>query len=319
MSASPARQNDGGRNDDAGSGGSSERPASEATINGFGTVDDPVTLELPIEAYLPSGEQLRAYATAQQILVNQCLAEFGFEPDRLPGAFNADDELATSFTSGRYFISNLENAQSYGYHTSLTPAFVRAEERRQQRLAEAEASRPDERTAAARALVTMGVDIRTGEPAADLSLDGGVIPEGGCFAEANRDLAGGDHGLGRADLPNQLQFDAWEQSRSDPRVVRVFADWSACMAGQGFSYVDPIEANNAAEWSADAPSARELTTATADVTCKQQHNVVGVWHGVEVEIQNQMIEANAAELTEVADQLDDVLAAVAEVVARGGR
>lgn len=271
--------------------------------------------DIPLAAYLPSGRQLRDYATARQILANRCLAGFGFSPDPLPPAFTADDADVTSLTARRYMLADPATARAYGYHTSLTPSYVRVDRRDRAAQKAEQAPRPDHRGAADRALVSLALD-PSGKPVAHPRIGGRDIPAGGCTAQANRSLTGTDDALTRADLPNKLQIDAWQQSRSDPAVKRAFADWSVCMAARGYHYADPVAVNNAADWQSATPSARELATATADVACKRQTHVVTAWNAADSALQTAAIARDGAALAAVRSGLDATTAKVRAVLAQ---
>ncbi|WP_031521562.1 hypothetical protein [Streptomyces sp. NRRL F-5123] len=271
--------------------------------------------DIPLAAYLPSGRQLRDYLTARQILANRCLAGFGFSPDPLPPAFTADDADVTSLTARRYMLADPAAARGYGYHTALTPSYVRVDRRDRAAQQAEQAARPDHRSAADRSLVSLGLD-PAGKPVPHPRIGGRPVPEGGCTAQANRALTGTDDALTRAELPNTLQIDAWQQSRSDPGVKRAFAGWSACMAARGYRYADPVEADNDADWQSATPSARELATATADVACKQQAHVVTAWHAADSALQTAAIARNTAALAAVRSGLDATTARVRAVLAQ---
>ncbi|MFI0718259.1 hypothetical protein [Streptomyces sp. NPDC021224] len=278
-----------------------------------GSNPDAAAPDIPLAAYLPSGRQLRDYATARQILANRCLAGLGFSPDPLPPAFTADDADVTSLTARRYMLTDPATARAYGYHTSLTPSYVRVDRRDRAAQQAEQAPRPDHRSAADRALVSLGLD-PAGTPVPHPRIDGRPVPEGGCTAQANRALTGTDDTLTRADLPNKLQIDTWQQSLADPAVRRAFADWSACMAARGHHYPDPVAVDNAADWQSASPSARELATATADVTCKRQAHVVGIWNTADTALQKAAVTRDAAALDAVRAALTATMAKVRAVL-----
>lgn len=97
------------------------------------------------------------------------------------------------------------------------------------------------------------------------------IPPGGCIGEARRIMAGGGPAFDPS-LPERLSGESWLRSNSDTRVVAAFATWSSCMAGAGYRYRTPINANDDDRWSGDRPTKAEIAVATADVRCKKQTN-----------------------------------------------
>ncbi|MCC3779350.1 hypothetical protein K6I33_004945, partial [Streptomyces sp. UNOB3_S3] len=132
-------------------------------------------------------------------------------------------------------------------------------------------------------------------------VNGHRVPPGGCTREARAELradnaeAGGD-----APVADRINIGSFERSQRDPRVMRVFAQWAACMKEHGFpSYTDPLKAGADPAWRTPEPSAKEREAATADARCKTEHNVVGVWFTVDVAYQRQEIERNAKELAAV--------------------
>lgn len=273
--------------------------------NGFPVVVDASTLHLPIEAYLPSDQQRRAYATALSILVDDCMAAYGFGPGLKPSNFSSDDALVSSLTMRRYGSNDVDRARAYGYHTQLQPEFVAVERRSRARAREAqEQFSQSPALTRARGLVELGIDAN-GDPVG--SFQGKSIPVGGCTGEANRRLSGSSAGLDRRDeVASRIQVDSWYRAMEDARVQRVFQGWAGCMARVGFRYDNPIDANND-NWGTPRPTAREIAAAVTDAGCSQAENVIGVWHGVEAEIQDSMIEKNAEHLTQVRDDLQAML------------
>ncbi|MFI6063184.1 hypothetical protein [Streptomyces sp. NPDC051286] len=79
---------------------------------------------------------------------------------------------------------------------------------------------------------------------------------------------------------------------ADERTLKAFADWSSCMKQKGYDYKDPWAANNDPKWAPTGRSEEAISTAKADVTCRQEHSVTEVMHQVEVEWQNKLIEEN---------------------------
>lgn len=273
--------------------------------NGFPVVVDASTLHLPIEAYLPSDQQRRAYATALSILVDDCMAAYGFGPGLKPSNFSSDDALVSSLTMRRYGSNDVDRARAYGYHTQLQPEFVAVERRSRARARQAQLlfSRSPAETRA-RGLVELGVDA-SDDPVH--SFQGKPIPVGGCTGGANRRLSGSSAGIDRRDeVASGIQLDSWYRAMDDARVQQVFGKWSTCMARAGFRYYSPIDANND-DWGTPRPTAREIATAVTDAGCSRTENVIGVWHGVEAEIEDSMIEKNAEHLTQVRDHLQAML------------
>jgi hypothetical protein len=85
------------------------------------------------------------------------------------------------------------------------------------------------------------------------------------------------------------------------------------MGARGFRYASPVAANNDPAWS-DPTAPASKTIATADVRCKHQLNVVGIWYGVEAEIQRRMITEHLSELREIQQRNSETLRAARAVI-----
>ena len=116
-------------------------------------------------------------------------------------------------------------------------------------------------------------------------------------------------------LAGTLAIQAWVRSRSDPRVAKVIAAWATCMAQKGYSYSDPLPTvGSFARNPGTTASAKEVQTAVADVACKDQTQLISVWHDVNAEYEQKAIDANQLTLDEQKKQLQQVLARAAAVV-----
>ena len=63
---------------------------------------------------------------------------------------------------------------------------------------------------------------------------------------------------------------------SDSRFFAAVGTWSNCMKVKGFSTSDPVQLLSDPRWNTPAPTPEEIATATADVDCKIETNLVGV-------------------------------------------
>lgn len=289
-----------------GGGGTSAPPPAPG---GFPVVADPAAVHLPIEAFMVSGAQAHADNLAVTLLTYKCLARLGFAPGPKLGEFSAADAEVSSLTARRYMLAT-DEVRTVGYHTSLTHAFVEQDLEHKQTMADAQAYYTTLGTGIDSLERAMSGLDANGNPLSDPS-----IPAGGCAGEANRALHGTDASLGWSDTVQQINRDSFDQSILDPRVVAAFAAWSACMAADGFTYATPIEANNDPQWATDKPSEREIATASADLECKTTTNLIGIWFGVESEIQQRMIDEHAVELAAAKEELDAAMAKINDALA----
>jgi hypothetical protein len=257
-------------------GSPSQSAGGEPPIDQWLTITDTSAYALPLESYRLGSHNLRTAGKAEDILLARCVRRFGFDippaPERKPPASGIGE---------RYGITDEQRVQTRGYHGPVSPPNTAG-----QAAAPAGAGSggypPD-----VEAIVTgRGQSSYNGQP----------VPEGGCVGEARRKLAQGAPTPAGLDRGERLSLETYEVSQRDSRVVKVFADWSACMQRSGHSYATPRNANNDPAFGSKEPTAREITVAVADVRCKKETNLVSVWATVETAYQKRAIEQNAEEL-----------------------
>ena len=249
----------------------------------------PRALTLPLDPYQPSPAYLDLLARARHTLLVRCMRRLGVNPPPtapvipLPPAGNAQ----------RYGLADERDARAQGYHLpGMAPRAVKP----------LTALSP-----AQEAALTGSGPARAGNRA---------VPEGGCYGEAERAL---DRGAPTAKDPNLgqlLGLESFARSKQDPRVRAVFGSWSACMRRAGFSYGDPMQANDDPAFRTERPSRAEITVAVADVGCKREVGLVGVWASVEAAYQERALDRHAGEL-EVVRRLLDVRRRNAARIAAG--
>ena len=88
--------------------------------------------------------------------------------------------------------------------------------------------------------------------------------------------------------------EASQWTQTDPRILAVDAAWSRCMTQRGYRYANPQQPLDH-NWPAK-PTAAETATASADVTCKVQVNLVNTWLTVEAAYQTALIGHNISTL-----------------------
>ncbi|KJY33872.1 hypothetical protein [Streptomyces sp. NRRL S-495] len=256
---------------------------------------------LPIEAYLLSGEQFRQLDAAQGVLVTRCVRGFGLD-------YSAPTPTAptTTQTTHRYDPVEISDVSANGYHSP--------DRDRGKKPGAAPSLSPDVTTVLGAGL---GPD---GRPAPGTAAEyrGKQLPSGGCIADAQRQLAARG-GTGRdAEVAMGINYEGFERSRQDPRVLAVFRDWSRCMTERGYSYGTPGDALKDPRWGATAtPSAEEIATATADVECKARVNVVGVWFTVESAYEQELVRLKQPELAAARAGNDAMLEVAKSVTATG--
>ena len=226
-------------------------------------------LRLPLDGYIPSIADAGRLARASRLLVRQCMAELGFTHYAVADPAPAGGPR--TWNERRYGLSDPAQAARGYWPQSRTPAAAPAQDA---------ITSPAEGSA-----VTGRVGV----------VNGRRVPSGGCGAEAQRRLRADDPPGTDRYLSQQLSYQSFAASQRDARVRAVFGAWSGCMRAAGFVYGGPL----------DPPADRrfqgrvtglEIATAKADVACKRQTNLVGVWFAVESAQQRSLIEANRAAL-----------------------
>jgi hypothetical protein len=125
----------------------------------------------------------------------------------------------------------------------------------------------------------------------------------GCLQLAGT-LLYGNRG-GPSDPVPQIAVQASQWTQSDPRVLAVDAAWSRCMAARGYKYSNPQQAADA-HWPS-TPTPRETATAVADVTCKQQVNLVNTWLTVEAAYQAVLVAKDLSTLSQLQASFRNIL------------
>lgn len=119
----------------------------------------------------------------------------------------------------------------------------------------------------------------------------------GCQRTASVLLYGTLTGNPNHDPVTNMSISSVNWARSDPHFVAVQQAWSACMARSGLKYGSSIDLESAG-WP-QTPTPAEISTAVADVRCKQQTNLEYVYRTVESAYQQALIGQNASSLTQL--------------------
>jgi hypothetical protein len=268
-------------------------PVAEPELGPVPAVRDARELQLPMDAYLAVTLKWHVPDVAINRLGRDCMRGLGLD---WPVVSSVPADPETPGYDRRYGIFDAARVAQYGYHPK--PAATAAEPGpRQER-------------------EPTGVELAAWTGRGESKVNGKPLPEGGCGAEALRTLAGD------APKPPEVQVellsnDAHRRAGQHSRVTATFTRWSECMGRRGFDYRRPPDANNDPRWNTPRATPAEIETAKADVACKLETNVVGVWYAAEVAYQKRAIEENATRLQAVKDYLDAVLRNAAEIVTAG--
>lgn len=269
----------------------SGRPGAQPPeIGPIPTITSPDQIARPIFPYTVSADQATTIFNAIRLGTEACMQGFGFTLN-LP---KTPDEK-------RDVYQNLARTREYGFFDPASDPSKGYDTKVHQEVDPSILNRmpADERA------VLDGVDA-AGRPTT--TFGGKPVPAGGC-GNAGMAAVGGkilivqDTGT----LPDHGPF----APPTDPRIADVNKKWSACMAQKGFHYATPWAAYSDQRWSQLAPDKtdvvippEEVATASADLACKQELNLVGVVVAVEDGYDRQYIGSHKTAL----DQYDKTVA-----------
>ncbi|MDH6128059.1 hypothetical protein [Kitasatospora sp. GP82] len=266
------------------------------------TTVESTDLHLPIADYIPSQADQTLYSKGAQVVLQECMKGYGLSfPDHYLGPKSAPSTI----TEMRYGVTSSARAKTTGYHfgpadpgyLDFTPPPDQPENRDQ-----------------GYQLVLKGNGTpgkNEGTPTTYRSM---TVPPGGCMGQMTKKLSAGATFLGEADLVKQINAKGFSQSMQEPAVQAVFKDWSSCMAGKGYHYATPMDAVNDPAFGGPKPAPGEPQTAQADLACKQQYNVVGVWYASEANQQRALMAQHAGELRTIKVQMQQQIAVASDVL-----
>lgn len=249
-------------------------PPAEPRVDSIPTITDSRDISLPLDAYVQGFADRQTVLRAEYALTKSCVEKFGFE-FAAPAWDKSPADVPNGGQPAHYRLYGLldeEHAKQMGYHSYGEKPASEA--------AYVDKKLPDGYYNVVAAKFGGG------------TVNGKAIPDGGCLGAARREV----EGTTDLSMPDQLAFDAWTASNSDSRVVAAFAKWSRCMAGSGYHYSTPMEANNDPKWSVAKASAEEIAVAVADVGCKKATNLAGVRMAVNAAYQRKAISQHGVEL-----------------------
>ncbi len=275
-------------------------PAPSATPTLLATAE----LRLPVADYLVSHEDQLRISGASQALLQSCMKPYGFT---VPSEDFSLKSGPVTITEMRYGVTSAEQAKLTGYHFGpANPGF------------HAPAPGSPDSTPANNDPDYLKVMRGNGTPGKNdgtaFSYHGIQVPAGGCTGEMTKKLTADATFFGDADLVKLINSQGFTQSMQDTDVQAVFKKWSACMLGHGYHYATPLDAVNDPAFAGKDPGPGEQQTAQADVACKQQENVVGVWFTVEANLERAAMAQHRGELRTIKAQMQQQAAVAADVL-----
>ncbi|WP_406860611.1 hypothetical protein ABZO31_09180 [Streptomyces sp. HUAS MG47] len=227
---------------------------------------------LPIEGYLVSQKEKEQILKASRMEAKSCMARFGFSYSwSTPSGQKVAPDDNASNRSRRYGIVDPVAASKYGYGLGVAE------------IQDSSGQAPSAAMSEAATRVFLGNSDPTVKVQDGAEVNGQKIPEGGCAGEAKRKIG---NGLSNR-AANEINMASFSVSLSDEKVKAVLARWSQCMQKHGYDFKSPLDPLKTMGVGSATP--REKATAQADVQCKYETNLIGVWNSVESAIQKAMI------------------------------
>jgi len=264
-----------------GAAGSNGRP--KITVSPIPPATSGQTISLPLDSYADiAGLQQTVLAEAQVLLTQKCMAARGFVYTNQ--ATPSQEQSVLQTIEYGFGASNLADANTYGYGQPSADSGPQPE-----------------------GLFLGGFSsfdaLKQQPPAWTIALLGfapgariGPVRQESCMNLAlNEVYRPGTSQIGDPVPGIAQQASQWTQT--DPRVLAVDSAWSRCMARRGFRYAKPQQPADH-HWPA-MPTAAETATAVADVTCKQQVNLINTWLTVEAAYQTALIAQNIGTLADL--------------------
>jgi hypothetical protein len=258
------------------------------------------TISLPLNSYADvSGLQQTVLAEAQSLLTQQCMAARGFvyTSQATP---TQEQEILQDIEYG-YGVTSLSDASTYGYRPPAAVSGAPPGGLFLGGFSSFNALKKDPSWTVALLGFAPGVRITPSH-------------EPGCLNLATNEIY--RPGISQPiDPVPAIAQEATVWTQTDPRVLAVDAAWSRCMAQRGYHYGSPRQATNRS-WPTH-PTAAETATAVADVSCKQQVNLVNTWLTVEAAYQTALIGQDLGTLANLQASFEGALSRVEALLAAG--
>ena len=283
--------------------------------------DGPVThvdamaddIALPIDSYGYTALETGQIILARELLISDCMHRLGLrlqtEPDRSSleqSTRSRMNDFGFHGNKRRYGVTETDVAATYGYHLPSIANGATAPSAGEQK------TNPSARPEVAEKLALSGAAPDGQRPT---QVNEHTIPKGGCVGEATYTITRAGP-LGNADLVRNIAWESFDRSLKDPKLADAVQRWSSCMKTKGYDHLSPQAASSIFDGDEKTVTSNEIATATADVACKQQTQLVTTWRDIEESYQNIKISEHAHELKEAAKDHDMCMKRVTEIIAR---
>ncbi|MBT2476779.1 hypothetical protein [Streptomyces sp. ISL-94] len=280
----------------AGCSGTGDAQGGEPKLGPVEVDPATATLSLPRDAHTGTEAERIRMGQVQQTLVFRCMARYGFTYEGVKSA-EAGGGGAEDRHEYLFGLADPAFAAAHGYDKSAgggTPSKPPAPQLSDSAYVVMNGEQPGSQGGKI-------PDAKTEEEAAQvdsgLTAAGQKVPAGGCGREGYRKLYAPTKDSVDLLFTFGLASEAHDRSKQDSRVVKVLKQWSACMDKSGYSGIDtPYDVVEKLGLEGDRSGPKAVTAANADVACKREVDLVGIWAAVEKAYQERLVEEHAETL-----------------------
>ncbi|WP_328941765.1 hypothetical protein OG259_08950 [Streptomyces sp. NBC_00250] len=242
-----------------------------------GDEKNPATWRLPVEDFISSRSDALKISGVRDDLIDACMSKAGYE--KWQPAPDLPDLSGDSMVDRRYGVHDPVLTGQRGYHPAL--------------------------------------DV---QEEYDAAIEVGAVDKSGSDPDALRACAESTDAQAPAiqssSLVEQIDATSYTESMKDPAVVTAFARWTACMKDKGYSYKSPLEPMDDPRFSHPTTVTElEISTAKADLSCREQFDVTRTWFDAETKIQQAQIGKNLPALNAIKSENRSVAAKSAALAA----
>jgi hypothetical protein len=254
--------------------GSDNENVSEPQLGAIPTITDTSQIVWAIDEYLPNPDQMMAILVSARNYVNRCAEAAGTNTRY---EYSVSDDVLREAYGSELQDRNVYSSMWGFFNSDMTVVTEFGYARPVQSPDISMGGRNDQAFAHCEDLVSS------------------ITPGGGAFLPH----------YGASNLPNGGS----DFRREDSRFQAAVAEWSKCMAGKGFNYDNlnnfPLELWNP---TTDEQRNESIATATADVQCKIETNLVGIAVAVQSAYDQEYIDKNRDALAEQQKYIEDFIA-----------
>jgi hypothetical protein len=269
----------------ASTGGSGSAAHQSAQTSSKKSLPSGELVPLPLDAYVADNSQSNAIDQATTELIDKCMRAKGFTvPPPTPVQQELSQLTSSSQLQEPYGLTSAHQAAEFGYSSPIS----------------AKIKLPHHINSFGPG--TIGPKESPAYYTALIGYPTGVPPAGydtvkGCTGQAYNALDGGPAPVDPHDVVGTLAGQAEQDTQGSSVVIRALAAWTSCMAAKGYSYQTPMQAASA-KWP-QSPSPLEISTAKADVRCKEKSDLPLIWQRTQASYERQLINQYAGALAQV--------------------